>query len=403
MSNVSRVMRLKYFFAGAVASTLSACVTVATDIPRISQSDIVSATPAVQKTTIDAKLSRIDRVEAIAWPILVANADLCHDRRRDSFGIRLGNDKTIRSLVDGLTLKQVRALGYNGEPVVLGVQPGSPADLAGLEPGAVPIKIGDTQIDGDFDQLSQALAEYNKARAKAKQADTPKAELEKLAVMFRQPSGDQLEAKLEPITVCNIPVSVGESDAVNASAGGRAINIRRGLLTYFEDDADVGFIVAHEIGHVIGRHVRKQQRNSTVTGYSFWGVPVALGAGLFDGFFAGPLERFGGLERPPGRQMMTRLNNRILGTREFEREADYLGMYIAARSGLDISGAEDVFAGFAKLSARSTYGENSHPVTADRMLALAAAREEIETKVLAKETLVPNGWPYPLPGVDVEE
>ena len=112
---------LKFAFAATLGVSLTACATVATEIPQIPQADILSATPAVQQTTVDAHLARLDRTHGIAWPMLVANADFCHERRRDSFGIRFGNDKTIRGLVDGFTLAQVRALGYSGAPIVLGL------------------------------------------------------------------------------------------------------------------------------------------------------------------------------------------------------------------------------------------------------------------------------------------
>ena len=392
---------LKLACASTLVLVLTACATVATDIPTIPQADILSATPAVQQTTVDAYFERLERAHKITWPILVANVDLCHDRRRDSFGIRLANDKSIRSLVDGYTLKQIHTLGYSQTPFVAGVQAGSPAALAGVQPGAVPVKVGDTDIDGSMKTLTKALSTYRKDRAKAKKDDdSMPAELEQLAFVFEQPDGARLETNLTPIEVCDIPVFVGENDSINASAGSKAINVRRGLLTYFDDDEIVGFVMSHEIAHVIGEHVSKQTRNGWITGYTLWGIPVAVSGGLFDGFFGGLLETFAGVEKPLGVQTVTLLNNRIRGTREFEREADYVGMYIAARAGLDISKAGETFARLAELSARSTYGENSHPVTADRMLALDFARKEIEAKQRAGEDLVPNGWPLPLPGED---
>ena len=393
---------MKYLSVSALGVLLAACATPATDIPRIPQANIEAATPTVQEATVDAHLARLDRANKIVWPMLVANSDLCHKRRIVSFGMRFGNDKTIRGLVDGFTLKQVRALGYSETPIVLGVQDASPAALAGLKPGAVPIKVGDTDIDGDMRALTKALSAYQKARGEAKDDGGSLGELEALTFVFEQADGSSLETALEPVTVCNIPVKVPEIDIVNAQANGKEIRIFRGLLNHFDDD-QVGFVAAHEIGHVVGRHVPKQRRNALVSGYQVWGIPVILGAGLFDSFFAGPLEQLAGVERAPGQQAVTLLGNRILGTREFEREADYLGMYIAARSGLDITKSENVFADLAELSARSTYGENSHPVTADRMLALAAARQEIKVKQSANEALVPNGWPFPLSDDEVDQ
>ena len=382
--------------AAVALAGLAACATPSTSYPVVPLADVEAATLIDQKASVTARLDRQARANAIAWPLLVANADLCHERRAERFGISLGNDRTVRALADGFTLRQVNAIGYDASPVVLNVTEGSPAALAGIVRGSVPVQVGETDIDGEMKALNEALATYLKARLEAKEAgegDAPPA----LGAVFAQPDGRRLEVELVPEEICDIPVNVTETDVVNASTGGRSVNIYRGLMTYLTDDDDVAIVVAHEIGHVIGRHVPKQRRNAYVSGFALWGVPLGIGAGLFDGLFGSALERWGGVETPPGRAGMTRLANGVLGTRDFEREADYLGMYIAARAGLDISHAEDVFIGFAKLSPRSTYGERTHPITADRQLALKAAREEIARKRAADEVLIPTGWPYPVP------
>jgi len=380
---------------------LCACATPSTAYPVIPLTEIEAATLIDQRASVTARLDRQARVNAIAWPLLVGNADLCHDRRADRFGLSLGNDRTIRALADGFTLKQVNAIGYDASPVVLNVSAGSPAAMAGIVRGAVPIQVGETEIDGDMDALNEALKTYSEMRAEAKEAraegDGEIGGLPNLATVFKLPDGRMLSAELEPETVCSIPVNVSETDTVNANTGGKSVNVFRGLMTLLEDDEDLAFVVSHEIGHVIGRHVPKQQRNLYTSGIALWGIPVAVGANLFDRVFARPLERWGGVETPPGRAGITRLTNGVLGVREFEREADYIGMYVAARGGVDVSDAEQVFAAFAELSPASTYGHRSHPITADRRLALRATHEEIVAKLAAGEDLIPNEWPYAVP------
>ncbi|MEL7453522.1 MAG: M48 family metallopeptidase [Pseudomonadota bacterium] len=390
MLNASKIICLTLAFS----ALLGACASTSTQYPIIETTEIEADTVAIQSSVIDAVLERKARVDDIAWPLLVSSADLCHNRRRDAFGLTIGNDRTIRSLVDGFNLKQVNAAGYDDRPVVLGVSAGSPAFQAGLRPGAVPIRVGGTDVQGQLDVLTDALGTYAKSRSAAKRAgEDPPA----LPVVFDQ-ADERLDLVLEPQTICNVQVQVLETSVVNASAGEDRIRINRGLLTYFPDDADIALVVAHEIGHVAGRHVPKLERNATVSGLYLWGVPIAIGAGLLDLTIGGVLERFAGVETPPGAAALTRVQNGVLGIRNFEREADYLSMYIAARAGLDISQVERVFESFSKVSPKSTYGTRSHPVTAERMLALAATRAEIEAKQAAGELLVPNGWPWPIPG-----
>ena len=394
--------RKSNWLAGVAAFVgLAACATPSTSFPVIPEAQVQAAALIDQRASVEARLDRLARVQAIAWPLLVGNVGLCHERRADRFGISIGNDRTIRSLADGFTLEQVNAIGYDASPVVLNVSAGSPAALAGIVRGSVPVRVGGTEINGEMKALNGALADFTELREKAKEADPSDAEgaseLPVLPVVFRQPDGSELEADLAPETVCSIPINVSERDAVNANTGGTSVNMFRGLLTYMQNDDDVAIVVAHEIGHVIGRHVPKQRRNSYTSGMIVWGVPLALGASIFDGFFGSALERWAGVETPPGQAGMTRVLNGVLGTRSFEREADYIGMYVAARGGVDISNAENVFAAFSKLSPTSTYGVRTHPTTPERQLAIKAAREEIEAKRAAGELLIPNDWPFPVP------
>ena len=394
--------RKSNWLAGVAAFVgLVACATPSTSFPVIPEAQVQAAALIDQRASVEARLDRLARVQAIAWPLLVENVGLCHERRADRFGISIGNDRTIRSLADGFTLEQVNAIGYDASPVVLNVSAGSPAALAGIVRGSVPVRVGGTEINGEMKALNGALADFTELREKAKEADRSDAEgaseLPVLPVVFRQPDGSELEADLAPETVCSIPINVSERDAVNANTGGTSVNMFRGLLTYMQNDDDVAIVVAHEIGHVIGRHVPKSRRNTYTSGMVVWGVPLALGASIFDGFFGSALERWAGVETPPGQAGMTRVLNGVLGTRSFEREADYIGMYVAARGGVDISNAENVFAAFSKLSPTSTYGVRTHPTTPERQLAIKAAREEIEAKRAAGELLIPNDWPFPVP------
>jgi len=340
-------LKTNWPFAVMLSIILSACATPDTDYPEFTRAEIAAGTVEAQRASIEAYLALEQRVDNIAWPLLVGNADLCHERTREA------------------------------------------ADLAGVKPGARPVRIGDEEIDASMETLFKAVNAYKDSQ---KDGD----ERAPLSAVFEQ-DGRLHEVEMSMETFCDIPVSVASTDVINASASGSSVRIYRGLLNYFPDnDEAIGVIVGHEIGHVIGRHVPKQRRNSMVSGFALWGLPVTLGASLVDSLIAGPLERWAGVETPPGAAGVARLTNRALGTRSFEQEADYLGLYIAARGGVDISNAEEVFKGFAKVSPRSTYGNRSHPVTPQRVLAVQATRAEIKAKQARAEALIPNGWPYPV-------
>jgi len=376
----------------ALLLAITACTSASTNFPRIDPADLSDDITVTQANVVEASLERYDRLNRIAWPLLTANAELCHDRQREAYGITFGNDETIRGLVDGLSLEQVQAIGYDQTIRVIGVSGGSPAFDAGLIRGAVPIKIGETVVDGQMEALETALRKDKTARAVAAKTEL---NANPLPMVFEQ-DGQRFEIALQPETICDVRLRLSETDTINASAGRRVIKINRGIMTYLSDDRDLSIVIAHELGHVAGKHVPKLTRNHWVSGRAIWGLPVRLGAGLFDLGFGGLFERFGDRETPPGRGAVSRLNNRALGLRDFEREADYLAVYFAARAGVDLDGFEALFMRLSELSARSTYGERSHPITSERKLALQLARDEVNRKREAGAPLVPEGWPFPL-------
>lgn len=79
----------------------------------------------------------------------------------------------------------------------------------------------------------------------------------------------------------------------------------------------------------------------------------------------------------------------------YEMDADYLGAYIAARAGADVSVAPDLWRKWA-LDAPFTLDDRvvgSHPGTPERALALRATVEEIQGRIARGEPLLPKARP----------
>jgi predicted Zn-dependent protease len=73
-----------------------------------------------------------------------------------------------------------------------------------------------------------------------------------------------------------------------------------------------------------------------------------------------------------------------------EREADYVGMYFAARAGYDTSNSLNFWRRFAADYPGSTYTRFSHPGSPERALNISATSEEIASKRASQLALKPT-------------
>lgn len=103
------------------------------------------------------------------------------------------------------------------------------------------------------------------------------------------------------------------TDLVNAFAGpGGYIYVTTGLLEFAKNRDEVAGIIAHELGHINARHVVKQYRNATYA--QNLKAPIILGSKLIGYGVMGNLSQFSALFFLQGY------------SREYERQADYLGV-----------------------------------------------------------------------------
>jgi Zn-dependent protease with chaperone function len=210
-----------------------------------------------------------------------------------------------RDLQDALA----EMFGIRDSVKVLYVVPGSPVDRAGLKEGDV---IG--------------LALMGRA------GEPHTMEIRRQAEVLR----------LRPAYVpqCQYPAYLRLSDDLDATSDGSTILLTTGILHFIDKDADLAFIIGHEVAHNILGHLGLKAQTP----------------------------------------------------RKFEREADYLASYLTARAGFDITGAPAFWRRWALEHPQriSDKWSRTHPSTAERVVILEQVISEIVAKIEGGEPLLPN-------------
>ena len=191
-------------------------------------------------------------------------------------------------------------------------------------------------------------------------------------------NGQQLPIELQRKECCNYGIVLVPGDVVNAWADGRRVFVTKGMMRYVENDLELATIVGHELAHNIRGHVDMTKKQAMVGG--FFGLLLDIGAAVVGINTGGGFTRMG---MQTAQQMYSK---------DMEREADYVGMYILALSGYDFQDSPNVFRRFASSHPGSieTKYASSHPSTPERFIAMEKAVEEINIKKAKGIALVPE-------------
>ena len=307
------------------------------------------------KDVLETRREAKQRVINLAWPLLENNEDIC----RDSMNMKLGVSLVIPSNTIS-TLQQAREeiFGFDGHAVVEVVAVDSPAYVAGLRLGDKITRVGSYSKESASKRSNtrQALTELNRLAASGKGFE--------IGVLR---DNEEYTLELKGKSVCRSEFRVDDSARINARTDGNAVTVNLGLLRFF-DDHGVQAVIAHEMAHVVKRHVRNTLPRRSI------GVILEL-ATLTQGIWTG-----GTLAGATSSMFQKGL----------EREADYVSMYILANAGIDTSDIKDVWREYASVNELGIRGSMTHPDTAERYLTLKAIHEEIEAKKANGEPLLPN-------------
>ncbi|MFC1856831.1 M48 family metalloprotease [Thermodesulfobacteriota bacterium] len=336
------------FIAGCVAPTTK----------RVEVDDVLVELEAMQQREIALKDRMKDqkRLMGISYPILYASAELCGKKIRPSLGLIYANKHAFQ---ESLQDTAIRIYGMGEALKIIQVVPGSPGAEAGFREGDILVSFNEESVPMGFGAAKKFfLMQHDEMKS---------AEPVKISIMR---DGALIDINVTPREICDYPVIVGGQTSVNAYADGQKVVIFKGMLRFAEDDQELALVVSHELAHNIMKHIEAKTQNYML------GMLVDLLAAAYGINTQG---MFG--------QMAARAYSQ-----DFEAEADYVGLYMMARTGLKIDNAALFWRRMAALHPGSIEGSHlsTHPATPARFMTIEETVKEIQAKIDAGRPLEPE-------------
>ena len=233
---------------------------------------------------------------------------------------------------------------------------------AGVVEGSTILSINETKDFGSQEDVTESLGSKPHSRFE-----------------LIDPEGIRSFFEIDAVQVCDMPISIEENSTINAFADGSQIIVTTGMMRFVDDD-ELALVIGHEMAHNILGHVTRSMANQMIGGFAGLLLDVAAAA-------AGVNTQAAGMRA--GMQA-----GQSVYSKDFELEADYLGVYYAARAGYDVTNAANLWRKMAQESQGQTNEvaiySSTHPGSAERFVKIEAAVQEVQEKLAQKEPLMPE-------------
>ena len=341
--------------AGALYLVLTGCGTT-TSVARGSAAAVASEAEQQQAAYMRTSWERQARLEDLSWPLLVAGRDLCGKDVSPRVGLAM---ISIDAVEKDYRKAASKTLGIKEHPTVLHATRGAPAAMAGLQKGDEILSIAGESIEPGRNATEKATELL---------IDTMR-EGQPFEVTARR-NGQTLPLIIDPVVACRYPVIMIQDDSLNAFADGDAVYVTTGMYRFAQADRELQLVLGHEIAHNAEGHSDKKWIN--------WGLGTLLDL-VAAAYGVNTQGAFGDAASK-------------VYSQDFEREADYVGMYLLAAAGVDTMEAADFWRRMAAEYPQSIKGSYSasHPASAERWVNIDATNVEIASKRSRGSSLVPE-------------
>lgn len=340
---------------------ISGCAKPITMSPQASKEEIKREKEIQRTMALKEYVKMSERLFNVSYPILSKNQSLCGKDIKYDLGLEVwGTDR----LGGGWKRVARKIYGIDNYISVMHVHKQSPAYRAGLRKGDKIKAINNKTVGKGEDELkrvAELLDNVNK---------------DKVTFIIERKE-ETLTKTVRPTKICNYEVLLNyHANELNAYANGKQIVLYKGMMKFANNDNDLALIVGHEMAHNSMGHIDKKLTNRTIGHIGGLLVDALLGsAGVHTG---GEFGNFGA----------------ALGANsysvDFEKEADYVGMYYMARAGFDTSNVANLWRRMAIENPKAINKGYTHPTNPDRYLAIEKTYKEISAKKSNGKKLEPK-------------
>ncbi|WP_338848108.1 M48 family metallopeptidase [Massilia sp. W12] len=310
------------------------------------------ASPAAE--SLKALVAQQDRLDRIAAPLLLKNAELCRSQARNLLGFTAKNRYSYSS---EFVQAAQEVYGLHDQLQIMSVLGGSGAALAGIKRGDVLLKI-------EGRELPQGMNAERIAATILAPLVTGKTRVN----LTIQRDGETLQVQAPLTRACGMRVELGNADNVATYGDGARVMVTRGMLAFTRSDEEVAYLIAREMAHNALGHPGRIRGNSAITAMIDNLLQIKPDTSL--------LITNGGIKPYPA---------------DLDAQADYLAIFLLVRAGYPIGNARFFWSRLAEAHPATRIPDHTalHPNLAARLSALDKAAGDVRTKQAQKKPLTP--------------
>jgi len=348
----------------ALAAGVSACAQPTTMRPGVDPEKVQQERTEQLKAAAERKMGQYKRLYGVSQRTATAAAEFCGEKVYRTSGAALN----ALSWIDEKEAAIARAADSKADwrPRVWFFVLGSPAQKSNLWVGDEVLSINGMPINSKSDM--------EMVRAKIREKDVT----EHVFQILRH--NEKKEFRIGTELACDFPVSLKESNLINAFADGKNVVVTTGMMDFARSDEELAVVLGHELAHNLRGHLDAKRQNE---------LGGRIAGAVLDGLVAAVTRTMPG---NTGQSFGGAMAAQAYSV-DFESEADYVGLYIIARAGYDITKAPDFWRRMGAANPQSVTHATTHPSTPERFVALKASADEIHAKRARGEILLPNEKP----------